>query len=164
MKTYRSPRSHDELHSFVANFGALCARSTARCRLEDVVLRAVAASRRDPSLARLLPVFLYRVRADLDLDELAAGAARRRCTRPLGYYLDVADLVAPTRSFQETTEKLRRNVCTSHPVFLFPETARYPLEALDARRNTPHHARSWGLLVRTSLDSYRSYFAKVAHL
>ena len=161
---YRSLRSHEELHSFVASFGARCARAATRCRLENVVLRAVSASRGDPSLARMLPVFLWRVRKDLDLDDLASRAARGGQAQVLGYYLDVVDNVAPARFFSRTVRTLRRGVQHGRPVFLFPETAKYPFEAHATRESTPAHARRWGLLVRTPLDGYRSYFERVAPL
>jgi len=163
-RVYRSPRSRGELHSFVAHFGARCARATTRCRLEDVVLRAVAASRRDPSLARMLPVFLWRVRKDLDLGDLASEAVRLGHAQVLGYFLDVAGKISSTRTFQPVVRTLHRQARADRPVFLFPETAKHPFEALAARRDTPAHARRWGLLTRTPLAGYRSYFARVASL
>src|SRR6266849_2609438 len=58
----RRPRDHAELVAFVAHYGADVARSKVTCSLEDVALRAVLASRRDPVLARMVPVFFWRVR------------------------------------------------------------------------------------------------------
>lgn len=161
---YRSPRSHEELHTFVANFGARCARATTSCQLENVVLRAVSASRKDPSLSRMLPVFLWRVRKDLDLDDLATKAVSKGRAQVLGYYLDLAGKVGSTTKFTKLVKALRPSVRVDRPVFLFPDTAKHPFEAFATKQDTPAHARKWGLLVRTPLAGYRSYFDKVAAL
>jgi hypothetical protein len=161
---FRSPRTTGELRSFVAHFGARCARGTTRCSLENVVLRAVETSRRDPALARMLPVFLWRVRDSLDLAELATKATLRGYGPVLGYFLDVASKVSSTRTFQPAVRALRRQARTDSPVFLFLKTEKYPYEAMAARERTPPDARRWGLLTGVPLDSFSSYFAKVAAL
>src|SRR5688572_17523084 len=84
----RRPRDHGELTAFVAHYGARVARTTCSCSLEDVAIRAVRASRRDPALARMLPVFLWRVRNQLQLDKLAARGARAGVAAALGYFLE----------------------------------------------------------------------------
>ena len=117
-----------------------------------------------PSIARMLPVFLWRVRKDLDLGDLASEAVRLGHAQVLGYFLDVAGKISSTRTFQPVVRTLHRQARADRPVFLFPETAKHPFEALAARRDTPAHARRWGLLTRTPLAGYRSYFARVASL
>ena len=163
-RVFRLPRTTGELRAFVAHFGGRHVRSTTKCSLENVVLRAVATSRRDPALARMLPVFLWRVRDSLDLDALAAKAVRQGCASTVGYFLDVTGKVGPTRTFSKAVSSLRPHVHADRPVFLFSKTKRYPWEAAHARENTPEHARRWGLLVPMPLEGYKSYFAKVAAL
>ncbi len=161
---YRSPRSHEELHSFVANFGARCVRATTTCQLENVVLRAVSASRKDPSLSRMLPVFLWRVRKNLNLEELTAKAVNKRRAQVLGYYLDLAGKVGSTKAFSKSVKALRPHVRADRPVFLFPETAKHPFEVFATKQDVSDYARKWGLLARMPLEGYKSYFSKVAHL
>src|SRR5262249_14660030 len=73
----RAPRDHGELSALVAHYGARVARGIPGSNLQDIVLRAVISSRRDPALARMLPVFLWRTRDVLDLDELIRKAHKR---------------------------------------------------------------------------------------
>jgi len=161
---FRSPRTTGELRSFVAHFGARCTRGTTKCNLENVVLRAVEMSRRDPALARMLPVFLWRVRDSLDLDELATKAALRGCGSVLGYFLEVAGKVSSARTFRPAVLALRAHARADCPVFLFPKTEKYPYEAMAARARTPPDARRWGLLTGMPLDCFSGYFAKVSAL
>ena len=101
----RKPRDHGELLAFVAHYGSDVARSKVRCSLEDVALRAVLASRRDPALARMLPVFLWRVRDALKLDKMIAGSRRRGIARALGYFLDVTGSLGSWRGFDAAIAK-----------------------------------------------------------
>lgn len=164
LRMFRTPRQHDELLSFVAHFGARVTNAATRCNLENVVLRAVVASRRDPSLARMLPVFLFRVRDGLKLDELTAKAVARGCASRLGYFLEVASKVSSVRTFRPAMATLRQHAHANRPVFLFARTQSHPFEAMLAHENTPNDARRWGLLTSTPLDSFSSYFNKVANL
>jgi len=163
-RVFRMPRRHDELLSFVAHFGAHVTNAATKCNLEDVALRAVTASRRDPSLARMLPVFLFRVRDSLNLSELTAKAVERGCASRLGYFLEVASKVSSVRTFRPAVATLRQHAHAERPVFLFARTENHPFEALLAHENTPKDARRWGLLTSTPLDSFSSYFNKVSSL
>jgi hypothetical protein len=159
-----APHNHDDLLSFVAHFGARVTRAVATSNLENVALRAVAASRRDPALARMLPVFLWRVRDDLNLDELTTKAVRQGCAPVLGYYLEVATKAGSVPRFKKALSTLRRHAHVNRPVYLFRQTRKYPFEAMAAMERTPDVARRWGLLTSTPLDSFETYFHKVASL
>ena len=160
----RKPRNHGELLAFVAHYGAGVARTKVRCSLEDVALRAVLASRRDPSLARMLPVFLWRVRDELELDEMIAGSRRRGIARALGYFLDVTGSLGSWRGFDAAIAKLRKDARPNRPTYFFLETGRHPFEAMAAQERTPIEARRWGLLTGTPTESFATYFRKVARL
>ena len=150
--------------SFVAHYGAHVAKSTTRCSLEDVALRAVRASRRDTALARMLPVFLWRARGRLDLRKLTTKAVLKDCAAPLGYFLELASKLGSFTGFDGALAALRAHARPESPTYFFPHTSRGPLESTAVDEMTPEDARRWGLLTGTPTDSFESYFRKVAHL
>ena len=161
----RSPRDHGELLAFVAHYGTRVARTTSTCGLERVALRAVEASQRDPALARMLPVFLWRVRDKLHLDEMVARARKKRGMAPaLGYFLELTAQLGSWRGFDGAVAKLRTHARPERPRYFFRETARNPFEAMAADERTPEEARRWGLLTGTPTDSFATHFRKTAHL
>ena len=161
---FPKPRKHDELLSFVAHFGSRVTNATTRCNLEDVAIRAVTASRQDPSLARMLPVFLFRVRDSLDLDKLTAKALKAGCAAHLGYFLEVTSKVSSVQTFRASMTNLRQHAHANRPMFFFVRTESHPFEAMIALERTPQDARRWGLITGTPLDSFSTYFNKVANL
>lgn len=162
LNRFKFPRNKRELLSFVAHFGSRCALGMTKCCLEDVVLRAVRATRTDPSMARMLPVFLWRVQDQLDLEALTSKAGRDALV--LGYFLDVSGRVSTSTRFRPVVRVLRRRATNSRPVFLFTKIQDHPFEAMVAQERTPPHARRWGLLTGVGLDSFANYFNKVASL
>jgi hypothetical protein len=162
---HRRPRNHAELLSFVAHYGAHVATSTTKCSLEDVALRAVRASRRDTALARMMPVFLWRVRERLDLRKLTTAALLKGHAAPLGYFLELASkLGGPLTTFDSALPALRAHAHPDSPTYFFPHTSRGPLESMAVDQMTPADARRWGLLTGTPTDSFETHFRKVAHL
>jgi hypothetical protein len=161
---FRAPKTAGELRSFVAHYGARCAHGTTRCKLENVVLRTVDLSRRDPALARMLPVFLWRVRGDLDLGELTKKSVVRGSAPTVGYFLDVAGKVSADKTFRPALPELRRHARSNRPVFLFERVEKSPWEAMAARQRTPRDARRWGLLTGLPLDCFSTYFDNVSSL
>jgi hypothetical protein len=160
----RCPRDHDELVAFVAHYGTRVARATARCSLENVALQALQASRRDPALARMLPVFLWRVRRKLDLEKLAARAARAGAAAALGYFLELTGQLGSGAGFDDAVATLRAHARPGRPAYFFDEIARNPFEAMAADERTPAEARAWGLLTGTPTESFATHFRKTAHL
>src|SRR5205814_9977687 len=62
VQTGGRPISHYQLVSFVAHHGSAVARGPRASQLETLAVRALQASRRDSALARMLPVFFWRLR------------------------------------------------------------------------------------------------------
>lgn len=110
----------------------------------------------------MLPVFLWRVRGELDLNELVRLARRSRYAPVLGYFLELAAQLGSVKSFRRALPALRDAVRADHPIYLFPKMARNPFERVAAETRTPTAARRWGLLTGTPTDSFESYFRKVA--
>jgi hypothetical protein len=160
----RSPRDHGELLAFVAHYGARVARTEGVHDLEGVALRALEASRRDAALARMLPVFLWRVRSEIDIDKMITRARRRGVGSALGYFLELTARLGSWRGFDGAIAKLRAQARPNRPAYFFRETRRHPFEAMLAQERTPADARRWGLLTGTPTDSFATYFRKVSSL
>jgi len=160
----RRPRDHAELLSFVAHYGALVCRGNPRCALEDVVFRAVRASRMDPSLARMLPVFLWRMRDKLDLDRLVTKSLGRPWSASLGYFLELAGTLGTFDGFGGAVARLRADLRPGRREYFFRNARRNPFEAMVADERTPPQAVGWGLLTGMPTEAFESYFTKVAHL
>jgi len=160
----RLPRDHEELVSFVAHYGSRVSTTRIERGLEDVVLKAVKASRRDSALARMLPVFLWRARAGLELERLEKKVKSRSEAAALGYFLQLAARLGAFAGFDATVARLKSLACPRRLSFFFATTACNPFEAMIARERTPDEALEWGLLTGTPTDSFETYFRKVASL
>jgi hypothetical protein len=160
----RSPKDHGELLSFVAYYGSRVAKSTTSQDLEHIAVRAVAASRRDPAMARMLPVFLWRVRDELNLQKLTLEANKRKNGPALGYLMEVAAKLGGWKGVEVALAKLRSHAHPSRPEYFFHGTANHPFAAMVAEQRTPTEARKWGLLTGTPTDSFETYFQKVRDL
>jgi hypothetical protein len=164
--SYHRPRSLSELRSFVAHYGARCNRRKARFKLASVVMDAFRMGRKDPSLARMLPVFLWRNREQVDLPDLHRKAQRTNLTNVVGYFLDVTNHVAGRRVFAVSGLPESRSDPPSpgKPEFLFPEACSTPMARAGVMANPDSLALRWNLLTRTPVDDYRSYFNRMNEL
>jgi hypothetical protein len=160
----RDPIGHGELLSFVAHYGSRVARTTTSHDLERIALRAVSASRRDPAMARMLPVFLWRVRDKLNLRKLTAGAKKRKSAAAVGYLLEVTSRLGTWKGIEVALAKLRTHARPARPRYFFHGAAKHPFAAMAAKERTPSEARKWGLLTGTPMDSFETYFQKVRDL
>jgi hypothetical protein len=112
----------------------------------------------------MLPVFLWRVRDQIDLAKLAAEAKKRNSAAALGYFLELTSKLRPWNAVKGPLATLRPHAHPRRPVFFFHKTAANPFEAMVAKERTPAEALRWGLLTGTPTDSFESYFQKVADL
>jgi hypothetical protein len=158
------PRDPGELLNFVANHGAKVSRKTASCDVAGVTMRALRASRSDPFLARMLPVFLWRARHEIDVDDLVARSRAAKLDAVLGYFLELTARVTGFRGYAGAISRLRKDASGRRPKYFYEGTGKRPFEAMAAEEGTPSFARRWGLLTGTSVDSFASYFEKVRDL
>jgi hypothetical protein len=152
------------LLSFVAHHGSAAAGAEPVSGLEAIVVRALRSSRRDSAMARMLPVFLWRMRERLDATKLVAIAKRQRLAAPLGFFLEVAAMLGESDAFEAALAALRATVKPARPSYFFEGTSHRPFERGATELNTPVEARRWGLLMNMPLESFASYFRKVAAL
>lgn len=130
--------------------------------VELVVAEALSLSHRDATVARVLPLVLWRQRSRLDLDRLLREATRRDERQALGCFLELAgqlggesDLVEAARAMRDKRRKKAR---------MFFAGPHGPRALAATRRNTPKQALRWGYLMNMGLDSFRSTFEKFAGL
>ena len=149
--------------SWLAHYGApLIGQSQVAGRvapeLEKVVVDGLALSRRDASVARALPVLLWRGRADLDMAKLRRLAETKGRQQTLGFFLDLTAHLASDRRLRNAAIALR----AARP----PTEARFftrresPLARMVAAERTPPIARAWGYRMNMPMDSFRSLFDK----
>jgi len=85
---------HDEqVRGWLATLGAPLGSAKTKRRLpsvEQVVAEALSLSHRDATVARVLPLVLWRERDQLDFDRLLQEATRRDERQALGYFLELA--------------------------------------------------------------------------
>lgn len=163
------PKDEPALVAFIAHHGSRAASETTTGKpipaLEPIVVRALRSSRDNPALARMLPVFLWRVRRQLQPRPLAELAIRRGLGPALGYFVEVAASLGGTSTFEPLLARLRPLARSGkHPTYFFRTMRKNPFEAMAAQLHTPEGARRWGLLTGTPTDSFATYFRKVRDL
>jgi hypothetical protein len=130
--------------------------------LEEVVAEALSVSHRDPTVARVLPLVLWRQRDHLDFDRLRREATRRNESQALGYFLELAGRLGYERRLVEASAALRDK--RRRRARMFFSGPHGPRAVAVTRRNTPKEALRWGYLMNMGLDSFRSTFDKFAIL
>jgi hypothetical protein len=133
--------------------------------LERSLAKAVALTGRDASVARMLPVLLWRCRAIVDQTKLVAASVELGVGARMGYFLDLASRVSGERVCGAALAELRaRHPGKARLEHLHDQVAASPWRSMLAEAATPPFARRWGLLTGTSVESAKEYFDKVALL
>jgi hypothetical protein len=126
--------------------------------LEEVVAEGLALAHRDATVARVLPLVLWRRRGVLDPDGLVREASRRNEGQALGFFLDLAGRLGGDARLTALARRLRdRRRTRVRAFFARPQGRR--AQAL-ARARTPALARRWGYLMNMDLASFASPFRK----
>jgi hypothetical protein len=153
----------ERVRGWLATLGAPLGSAETKRRLpsvEQVVAEALSLSHRDATVARVLPLVLWRQRDQLDFDRLFQEATRRDERQALGYFLELAGRLGGESRLVERARALHdRRRKKARMFFVGPHGPR----ALAAtRRNTPKEALRWGYLMNMGVDSFRSTFEKFA--
>ena len=128
--------------------------------VERVLAEALTLSHRDATVARVLPLVLWRQRRHLDLDRLTEYATRRDEQQALGYFLELAGRLGADEHLLRAARRLRDK--RRKRVRMFFEGPHGPRSLAMTRQKTPKEALRWGFLMNMGLDSYRSTFEKFA--
>lgn len=156
-----NPKDHGELQCFVAQYGNGYASADDTCDPTAVLIRAIAACRRDTCLARMLPVFIWRARSQIFAHpkKLLAVSPEEACA--LGYFLELTDRLGGKRLASKVLPDLRRKTKTiEDPIVLFHLMNRPRLREF-AATNSSSLARSWNLVLGEPDESFQSYFTQV---
>lgn len=155
----------DEVRGWLAAAGAPLGSPGPKTRLpslEDALAEALVLSHRDATVARVLPLVLWRQRDLLDLGRLVGEASRRDERSTLGYFLELAGQLGGDPALVRAARLLRdRRRTKARPFFTGPMG---PHTAAAARRNTPKEALRWGYVMNMGLDSFKAMFDKFAGL
>ena len=128
--------------------------------LESVLVRAVELSRRDPTVARVLPFVLWRLRDALDWDRLEHVARSHRQNQAVGFLLTLAGRLGHDRRVERRGARFRdRRVKSLRPFFELPLTR---AAERTAERRTPELSRRWGFVMNMQLADFESAFDKFA--
>jgi hypothetical protein len=126
--------------------------------LEKVVVDGLALSRRDASVARVLPVLLWLHRDDLDLSKLRRLAASEDRERALGFFLDLTARLSGDRRMRNAATALRAARPPAPTKFFARRES--PLARMVAEERAPSVARMWGYRMNMPMDSFRSLFER----
>jgi len=130
--------------------------------IDEAIVRGVHLAHRDPSVARALPVCLYRLRETLDPESLRRHAIRFGEKRALGFFLDLTTELSGDRRFAAWAKPLRDQRCTASRDFFHIGSQSRRHQRL-AYEKTPRVARRWGLRMNTDVEAFRSMFRKFVH-
>lgn len=164
------PRSVDNrqaraLRGQLRTLGAPLADAPARVpadALEETLVRGVRLAHRDATVARTLPVCLFRLRDRLSAERLHRCALDYGEKPALGFFLDLTAELGHDDRFRAWTERLRDRRRTSASDF-FHSANRSVDAKQQAEEKAPACARRWGFHMNMDLDAFRSTFDRFAH-
>jgi hypothetical protein len=163
-----APADPERVRAWLAHLGAPLYGSTA-VKASDVPLpervlaEALPLSHREASLARALPVALYRSRKRLDFSLLRRLAGERGEGRALGFFLELTGDLSGDRSFTREARPLAREARRRERASQFFKL-RSATERRLAELKTPAVARRWGFRMNMSTDSFASMFRKAVRV
>lgn len=127
---------------------------------EQALVEGVSLAHRDATLARVMPVVLFRQWKDLDRKRLKDRARLAREKHSLGFLTALTGDLSGDRSMVRWAEGLRDHRVTGlRPFFELPSANR--TREL-AERRTPAVARDWGYLMDLDYESFQSAFEKAS--
>lgn len=126
--------------------------------LEEVLAEGLVLSHEDATVARVLPLVLWRQRDRLEHGRLVRAATQRNERQALGFFLELTGLLGGDRRMASLSERLRDRRRTRPRPFFARAQGRMALAL--ARKRTPALARRWGYLMNMDLDSFASAFGK----
>jgi hypothetical protein len=158
----KRPTTADHVRAWLCDVGApLVLQSPVRAphvpTVERVIVAALRLARKDPTVALVLPVVIWRQRHRLDLKRLARAAVEHRERRALGFFLELTGWLAMDGHFVATGRALHRR---PRAMTFFFGKPRGPFAMAAALTNSPEVARRWGYLMNMPLESFASAFAK----
>ncbi len=119
----------------------------------SVLVKGASVARRDPTVARCLPLCFWRMRDELNIKELASLANHPEEKHAVGFFLELTGAMGGDRRLVGLAESLRDGRMTSVRDF-FQTGARERLV-----RDFPL-AKKWGFQMNMDLEAFRGLFEK----
>ena len=130
--------------------------------VEQTVVRGVRLARRDPSVARSLPVCLYHLRDTLNAERLRECARESGEKHALGFFLDLTSALSQESCFKDWSAALADGRRTTQQEF-FLTASRSPAQRAVSKERAPETARRWGFAMNMSFETFQSTFQKHVH-
>ncbi len=161
-----TPRGHGDseeqrLRGRLAALGAPLAGPAPRNRrlpAEEVLADGLVLAHHSPTVARVLPVALWRQRDKLDYERLERAATLRDERQALGFYLELTGQLGGDRRLVRRARGLRDRRRTALRPFFSGGRGSFARAA--AQEKSPALARRWGFLMNMELDSFTTAFRK----
>jgi hypothetical protein len=122
----------------------------------ETLLRGVVLARRDPVVARALPLCFWRVRDTLGVKALERLAMRPEDKHALGFFLELTGELGGDGRLAGVAEVLRDSRMTSVRDFFQPALSTEPRTGVQKFAL----AEKWGFRMQMDLESFRSLFNK----
>lgn len=152
----------NEVRGWLSRLGAPlpATGTTSPPSVEEALADALVLAHTDATVARVLPLVLWRQRGSLNLERLVEQARKRNEGQALGYFLEMAGRLGKAPSLKNAARLLvdRRR---RRPRMFFAG-AHGPRAIAAARGRKSPVARRWGYLMNADEASYRSLFDKLA--
>jgi hypothetical protein len=132
--------------------------------LEEGLVMALRASHINPTIARDLPLVLFKNWMELDLAALKHQASKAGEKRTLGFFLDLTSELAPKfkKELKREASSLQdRRFKKKQSFFVEPKKGRF-LKRLEEEK-TPSVAKKWQYTMNMEVSSFRSHFNKFTH-
>jgi hypothetical protein len=151
--------SDAEVRGWLVDLGALLDAPRRPAPSPERALAAGARlSHRDPSVARILPALVWKLRDRLDPDRLVIEARRQAEKQALGLFVDLAAELGGDPSLLRLAERLRDRRIRSTKDFF--HRSRSPYARRLAELNTPDAARRWHYRLNMGMDSFEASFRR----
>lgn len=133
----------------------------AKLGLEETLVRAAGLAKDDPSVARSLPVVLFRYSDTLDYDRLFLLAKKTHLKQEVGFFLALTAELSKQRKLGVLARKLKDHRVKAVRDF-FSNQSSTPLQKKLAEQNTPALAKTWKFRLNMSLATFQSTFDRFA--
>ena len=149
------------IRSWLAQLGApllLDAAPSPMPQLEKVFAQGVQAARRDASIARSLPVFIWKNRALLQPSLLLQETRRLDQRQTVGFFLELTGILGGDEALIRLSERLRDGRIRKDRDFFVHAQSTYAQNI--AKERTPALAKKWHLTMNLSLETFASTFRR----
>jgi hypothetical protein len=127
---------------------------------EEALAGALALARRDPLIARILPVVINRNIDRLNVEKLKYYAKRRGSGRTLGFFLDLTAELSGRDALRALADSLIDRRARKKQDFFTAPKGKYDSQL--AGMNTPPVAEKWHYRMNMGMDGFETLFRKHA--